>query len=375
MSAMTKSKYELTTSPTAKAVKFVFYGPEGVGKTTLASQIIPTPAFIDTEGSTAHMTVCRFPKPKDWAELIDMVDDAGKQKIWTLVIDTLDWADILCTRSLCKEKKWGSIEDAGYGKGYVMLGEKFSELLAKLTELADRGVNVGFCAHAQLRKVEKPEETGAYDHWELKCSKRVAPLVKEWADMVLFLNYDSVVIHGKNPMEGNKLQGNKRVIYTNHAPTFDAKNRFGLPDKLPLEYKSIQAVFDRQKKPALQAAPAQDFEHAEPDPQTEPVPDDPLPENPFLGDDVGPVFPEPKPESEWTEEDKAQLKPTELKDRYPELEALMKRDGISYSNVQWAVARKGHQPADLPVELYPVEYVDRLVSGWDKFVAYIRKNT
>lgn len=374
MSAMTKSKFELTTSPTAKAVKAVFYGPEGIGKSTLASRL-PSPVFIDTEGSTAHMILCRYPKPKDWSELMEMVEDAGKLKIKTLVIDTLDWADILCTRSLCKEKKWDSIEAAGYGKGYVMLGEKFAELLAKLSELADKGINVVFCAHAQLRKIEKPEETGAYDHWELKCSKKVAPLVKEWADMVLFCNYDTMIIHGNNPMEANRITGNKRVMYANHAPTFDAKNRFGLPDKLPLDYEAIRSIFEKPKKEEAPVPPAQDFEHAEPDPETEPVPDDSLPENPFLGDDVGPVFPEPKPESEWTEEDKAQLKPTELRDRYPELEALMKRDGISYSNVQWAVARKGHQPADLPVELYPVEYVDRLVKGWDKFVDYIRKNS
>lgn len=343
-----KSKYNIESAPKkGKGIRFALYGVEGIGKSTLASQL-PSPIFIDTEGSTDHMTVCRYPRPLDWDDLMAMVDDAGKQKIRTLVIDTLDWADILCTRSLCKEKKWDSIEDAGYGKGYVMLGEKFSELLAKLTELADKGVNVGFCAHAQLRKVEKPEETGAYDHWELKCSKRVAPLVKEWADLLLFLNYDSVVVKGKNPMEANRIVGNKRVMYANHQPTFDAKNRFGLPDKLPLEYKSIQAVFDRQKKPAPEPAPTEEK-------AAEAVPDDPLPENPFLGNDVGPIFPDPKPESEWTEEDRAQLKPTELKDRFPELEQLMKRDGISYSNIQWAVARKGHQPADLPVELYPVE--------------------
>ena len=204
------SKYTLTTQPTAKAVKFAFYGPEGVGKTTLASKL-PGAVTIDTEGSTAHMTLCRYPRPKDWAELMDMVDDAGRQKIGTLIIDTLDWADILCTQSLCKEKKWDSIEAAGYGKGYVMLGEKFAELLAKLSELADRGINVGFCAHAQLRKIEKPEETGAYDHWELKCSKKVAPLVKEWADLILFCNYDTIVIHGNNPMEANRITGTTRL--------------------------------------------------------------------------------------------------------------------------------------------------------------------
>ena len=46
------SKYTLTTQPTAKAVKFAFYGPEGVGKTTLASKL-PGAVTIDTEGKEA----------------------------------------------------------------------------------------------------------------------------------------------------------------------------------------------------------------------------------------------------------------------------------------------------------------------------------
>lgn len=365
---MAKSKYNLTSSPVAKAVKAVIYGPEGVGKSTLASKL-PSPIFIDTEGSTAHMVVCRYPKPDDWAELMDMVDDAGKLKIKTLVIDTLDWADILCTRSLCKEKKWDSIEASGYGKGYVMLAEKFAELLEKLSGLADKGINVVFTAHAQLRKIEKPEETGAYDHWEMKCSKKVAPLVKEWCDLLLFCNYDTMVIHGNNPMEKNRITGNKRVVYANHAPTFDAKNRFGLPDKMLLDYEPLKAIFEREKPMTEEAQP----EPAE-EPQVQPA-DEPLPDDPFLGDDVGADLKNPKPESEWTEEDRAQLKPTQLTDRFPELEALMKRDGISYSTVQWAVSRRGHQPPDLPVELYPADYVERLVKSWDRFVAYIHKNT
>ena len=38
----------------AKPQKVVIYGPEGIGKTTLAAQF-PDPVFIDTEGSTNHM--------------------------------------------------------------------------------------------------------------------------------------------------------------------------------------------------------------------------------------------------------------------------------------------------------------------------------
>lgn len=370
---MAKSNYNLTAHPIAKAVKFCVYGAEGVGKTSLVSKF-PGVIFIDTEGSTEHMTVTRYPRPLDWDDLMAMVDDAKRVMAkggGTLVIDTLDWADILCTRSLCKEKKWDSIEAAGYGKGYIMLSEKFAILLEKLTKLADQGINVGFCAHAQLRKIEKPEETGAYDHWELKCSKRVAPLVKEWADLVLFCNYDSVVVHGNTPMEANRITGNKRVMYANHQAVFDAKNRFGLPDKMPLDYEPLRSIFERAK-PEQAPAPAADE----------------LPEVPFTGPETGPALdsflgndggsdrplPTPTPEAEWTEEDKKLVKPKKLADRFPELEQLMKRDGISYSNVQWAVARRGLQSAEMPIELYPFDLVDRLVRNWTNFAAYIKRN-
>ena len=203
------SRYKLEGSAKNKPVRFTFYGVEGIGKSTLASKL-PGVVFIDTEGSTDYMTVCRYPRPQSWDILLDMVDDAGQQNIGTLVIDTADWAERLCVDALCAAKGWKGIEDAGYGKGYVYLKEKFGQLLDKLTGLQDKGINVGFTAHAQLRKVEHPEETGAYDHWELKVSKQVGPMIKEWADLLLFCNYKTMVIHGTSPMEKNKIAGGKR---------------------------------------------------------------------------------------------------------------------------------------------------------------------
>lgn len=40
--------------------RIIFYGPEGIGKSTLASQL-PDPIFIDTEGSTGDLDVIRTP--------------------------------------------------------------------------------------------------------------------------------------------------------------------------------------------------------------------------------------------------------------------------------------------------------------------------
>ena len=45
-------------------------------------------------------------------------------------------------------------------------------MLDILNRVADTGVHVVITAHAQLRKVEQPDEMTSYDRWELKCSKQ-----------------------------------------------------------------------------------------------------------------------------------------------------------------------------------------------------------
>ena len=67
--------------------------------------------------------------------------------------------------------------------------ETLDKPLNTLNELVERGVNVVVTAHAKMRKFEQPDELGAYDRWEMKLTKQTAPMVKEWADMVLFCNY------------------------------------------------------------------------------------------------------------------------------------------------------------------------------------------
>ena len=235
----------ITRGKIAKAQKVVIYGPEGIGKSTFISRF-PGVVFIDTEGSTAHMDVYRTPAPMSWPMLLDMVKVIGAKavpagQVKTLAIDTADWAEMLCVRDICARRKWDGIEDAGYGKGYTYLEEEFGRLLNLLQQVVDAGCNVVLAAHAQMRKFEQPDEFGAYDRWELKLEKKTGALVKEWADMVLFANYETYVVKGNNPMEKNKAQGGRRVMYTTHHPCWDAKNRHGLRDKLPFDFAEIAA--------------------------------------------------------------------------------------------------------------------------------------
>ena len=234
-------EFKISSGVQPTPVKVVLYGPEGIGKTTFASQF-PDALFIDTEESTKMLNVRRFDKPKTWADVLGMVAAVVSNPTIckTLVIDTADWAERLCEQYVCTRGKVDSIEGFGYGKGYTMVGEEFAKLLDALTTVTTKGVNVVLTAHSMIRKFERPDEAGAYDRYELKlgnkAGNRCAAAVKEWCDLLLFANYKEIVseVGGKK-----KAYGGQRVMYTTHHPCWDAKNRFDLKDELPFDYQQI----------------------------------------------------------------------------------------------------------------------------------------
>lgn len=259
------------------AQKIVIFGPEGIGKSTFASRF-PNPLFIDTEESTKNLDVSRFDAPSSWqmlkSQVAYVISNPGVCR--TLVLDTADWAERMEIDWLCNKNGWDGLEGAGYGKGYTYSAEEFGRLLDLFSEVVSKGIHVVITAHAQLRKIELPEEMGAYDHWEMKTSKKVAPMIREWADAVFFANYKVNVINVDNQGAAkgkNKAQGGRRVMYTNHTPFWDAKNRYGLPEELPFDYESIRKAIEGSTN--MDASPSVISEPV-PAPAPEPVHNDPI---------------------------------------------------------------------------------------------------
>lgn len=372
-----------------KATKTVIYGPEGIGKSTLASRF-PNPVFIDTEGSTGRMDVARFPAPTSWAILLQEVQEVIRNPSLcrTLIIDTADWAEKLCAEALCAERNVSGIEDFGYGKGYTYLKESFGKLLNLLSEVIDKGVNVVVTAHAIMRKFEQPDEMGAYDRWELKLSKQCAPLVKEWADMILFCNYKTIVVNvdNKGAQKGtNKAQGGKRVMYTVHHPCWDAKNRDGLPEELPMDYEQIRHVIEMQVVSRTESNLAADIkkevslmpENHKIDPAVslkEPtqmsITDMPELTNPEPME----VLPD-KSEKEEAPPGGAVSKYFSDPERIPKaLRDLMEANDVSEWNIQDAVVGKGYYPeGTLIQDMDPAFVQGVLVGAWEQVFAMIQE--
>ena len=231
-----------------RPLKVVIYGTEGIGKSTLASKF-PDPLFIDVEGGTHQLDVRRVQKPDTWDGLIALVAEVAKADgiCKTLVIDTADWCETLCAEHICAKYNQKSIESFNYGKGYAMLGEEWGRLVAAMNAVIAAGIHVVVLAHARQRKIELPDQAGSFDHYELKLSRQVAPILKEWSDLLLFCNYETFVV--TTDSNTRKATGGRRVMYTSHSPVYDAKNRHGLPEVMDLDYSGIAHLFGDAPKP------------------------------------------------------------------------------------------------------------------------------
>ena len=236
----------ITSGRLSCPIKVTLYGSEGIGKTSLASRF-PDPLFLDMENGTVHMDVNRIMNPEDWKQMLEFIQMVANDPdvCKTLVIDTADKAEELCIDYVCRKFNQPSIESFGFGKGYTYLAEEFLKLLSALDAVIHSGKHVVVIAHAKMRKFEQPDEMGAYDRWELKLTRQVAPLLKEWCDLLLFCNYKTYVV---NDGKSNKAQGGKRVMYASYNPCWDAKNRFDLPDEMALDFQKIAHLFQEKKE-------------------------------------------------------------------------------------------------------------------------------
>lgn len=247
----------------SRAQRVVIYGPEGIGKSTLAANNMPAPLFLDTEDGTCQLDVDRVPVRsiddlRDAMAALLAEAKAGTCEYKSVVLDTADRLWMMCADYVCAENNWKDIEQPGYGKGYAIVAGKFRSLFGGFDKLMRAGLHVCIVCHAKVDRIVPPDNT-EYNKYLIKISapnkqaEQSREYVKEWCDTLLFCHYQIAVDQEKKRLVGG---GNEatRVVSTVPTPAWEAKNRFGLPAELPMEAGVLSSLFTGEQAEQVEAA-------------------------------------------------------------------------------------------------------------------------
>ena len=243
---MAISLASLRTSSSAIPPRLLLYGVAGVGKTSLAAAA-PNPVFLQTEDGLGVLDAPTFGLLRSYADVQEALDAlyGEAHDFRTVVLDSLDWLEPLIWQETVRLNNWANIEQPGFGKGYLAALDVWRGFLEGMNLLrADRGMGVILIAHCDIRRFDSPE-TEPYDRYVIKLHSRAAALLQEHSDIVLFANYRVSTVKsdvGFNKKVTRALGSGERVLYTEERPAFLAKNRYGLPDVLPLDWPAFAAA-------------------------------------------------------------------------------------------------------------------------------------
>lgn len=222
------------------------YGPGGIGKTTFAASA-PSPIVIRTEDGIGRLSVAHSEQvERTYADIAAWIGDllSGEHEYQTVVLDSLDHLEPIVWAETSARHGKPDIEAFGYGKGYLAALDVWRELLDGFRALRDRGMAVVLIAHSEIKTFNSPE-TEPYDRYGIKLHKGAAALVIEASDIVGFANTRTVVTRTESGFNKEIRRGvttGERLLHLVEKPAYVAKNRYALPDSIPLSWDAFTAA-------------------------------------------------------------------------------------------------------------------------------------
>ena len=240
------------------APSICLHGTSGVGKTTFGAGA-PNPIFIQTEAGQGLLEINTFNFGDDgistsYVEVVEAIDALINQKhnYYSLVIDSIDHLEPLMWAHLCSENNWTTIDKAGYGAGYNAAAAEWRVLLKKLNELRKRKkMAIILIAHNQMRKIDEPGQT-QIDRWDLKLHQKSASVITETVDCVLYAKHQVKMRKEDKGFGQTKTIGidtGERILVCQGGPHVNAKNRYNLPDEIPLSWEGFEQALQESIKP------------------------------------------------------------------------------------------------------------------------------
>lgn len=233
--------------------RILIYGEPGIGKTTAGTDM-PKPIFLASENSfnARKFKNIDYIEPQKWEDVNEflrlfLTTDTFSQ-YQSIVIDTIDWLEPMLVDYICRINKKTSINDFGYGAGYVALAEHFRKFLMDLDLLQQRKkIWLLFLAHSQIRTFTNPLGEN-YDRYEMKLSTKLTGLLKEWVSTILFANFKVLVAKNRSTdTEGKAKSDEMHYIFSTGGTGWDAKSRDDIPYEMIFDMVSILQYITGEK--------------------------------------------------------------------------------------------------------------------------------
>ena len=228
-------------------LRYLFYSPEGIGKSTLAADA-PNPIFLDVEGGSPELHVSRYPfrdgpgghVPRVYDDVLSAVDDLRDNPghgYETLVVDTADALEALIHAHICKANSKANVEAFGYGKGYKVAATELRVFLSRLEALQGQGMAIVVLAHSLVKTFKNPEGPD-YDRYQLCTHELISAQLKGWSDVVGFLRFDGgaakLLDDASQAPRARGWATGKRIIHLAREAAWDAKCRLSMPAEIEL---------------------------------------------------------------------------------------------------------------------------------------------
>lgn len=219
-----------------------WYGLEGTRKTGTA--VSPQTLDLDLERGSDQYDMDRI-HIETYADLIKALDliIQEKSRHEIIVVDPIEIAEKLLIGETCRRLKIDGLQGLAHGAAWQYLRENFDrEYMARFDEIRRRGRHVIVIGHAIIRTVTLPGLAESFDRYEPRIDARNAATLVEWADHVLFFDWNVRTAKTRDGVV-RALVNNEPIVHVVHSPSWTAKNRVGLTEPLKPEFTALAPLF------------------------------------------------------------------------------------------------------------------------------------
>ena len=231
----------VSTGQTFQPVRVLIYGPEKVGKSSMAAQAKNVIA-IDIEGRLGHIKIKKLPLAKTWEEVMTQLEAlrVGRHDYQHVLIDSVSYLEKLLKRKVMEGGGWTAEEADEFQRWIKVAASSHWPDFFSACELLERerGMGIIMTAHTLVKSAKNPGGE-SYDKFRPALGGDIGPqLFLHYAHDVLFCTFEDLQrVEKKNGREKIKtITTGARVMYTQHTPSHDAGNSCGLPPCIPMDW-------------------------------------------------------------------------------------------------------------------------------------------